>query len=97
MVEICTYMMPGIAGSFLKTPLMENGIFDEWTSLALSLMEEDLSCKIVSFKYFGALLAHLPELPDSNEDYLRGIRRGWREYNMVEYVLLMEELLLMIE
>ena len=57
---------------------MEKGIFDEWGSLALSLMEDDLSCKIISFKFIAALLAHLPELADSNEDYLSGIRRGWR-------------------
>jgi hypothetical protein len=41
-------------------------------------MEEDLGFKIISFKFFGALLGHLPEVADNNEDYLTGIRRGWR-------------------
>ena len=78
MIEICTYLIPPIAQSFLKTQLLELEVFEEWTSLAISLFQEDLGCKIIGFKYIGALMSHIPELVDQNEDYLIGIRRGWR-------------------
>lgn len=42
-------------------------------------------------------MGSLPELVEGNEEYLNGIRRGWREYNMVEFTLLMEEILLILE
>jgi len=42
-------------------------------------------------------MGYLPELVDQNEDYLAGIRRGWREYNLIEFSSLMEELLLIQE
>ena len=82
-------MLPSLASSFLKTMLLDLGSFEEWSSLALSLMQEELPYKVISFKYMGSLMGHLPELVEQNEDYLSGLRRGWKEYNMVEYVNLL--------
>jgi hypothetical protein len=56
----------------------------------LSLSQEDLKNRVVYFKYMGALMGHLAELVEQNEDYLSGLRRNWREYNMVEFATLME-------
>jgi hypothetical protein len=63
----------------------------------VTLSEGELPLKIVSFKFIGAFMGSLPELVEGNEEYLNGIRRGWREYNMVEFTLLMEEILLILE
>lgn len=76
---------------------MDLGIFDEWAAHSLTLSQGDLNQKIISFKFTGALMGYLPELAENTEDYMSGIQRGWRDYNMVEYTLLIEELLLIEE
>ena len=45
----------------------------------------------------GAFMGQLPELVEQNDIYISGIRKGWREYQMIEFTLLMEELLLILE
>lgn len=37
LVEICTYLLPSLATSFLKPQLIELGSFEEWASHALTL------------------------------------------------------------
>lgn len=38
MIEICSYMLPYVANSFLKPQLIDLGILDEWATLAMSLV-----------------------------------------------------------
>jgi hypothetical protein len=55
-------MLPFIANSFIKQQLIDGGVIDEWTNLALSLMENTVEQKIISFRFVGSLMGSFQEV-----------------------------------
>lgn len=90
-------MLPFIANSFIKQQLIDGGVIDEWTNLALSLMENTVEQKIISFRFVGSLMGSFQEVVQQNEDYLNGIRSNWKEHSMIDFTLLIEEILIILE
>ena len=55
-------MLPFVANSFIKQQLIDAGVIDEWTNLALSLMENTVEQKIISFRFIGSLMGSFQEV-----------------------------------
>lgn len=98
MIEICNLMLPSISGSFIKDKLLELGVLYEWIDIGLNLFEGgSLEQKLLSYRFIGTLMSYMPELIEENEDYLINFKKGWKERKFLEYIHLIDQILLILE
>lgn len=62
MVEICTQLIAPLSKSFLKSQLIEVGIFQEWVEIGINLFEGNLENKLLSYKFIGQIMSLMPDV-----------------------------------
>lgn len=51
----------------------------------------------MAFKFMGEVMSHLPDAIQGNEDYLGIFKNKWKEFKMVDYIHLIDQVMLIFE